>query len=32
MIHGILSVGGLYALIGISTVVEIAGRIISLFN
>lgn len=31
MIHGILSVGGLYLLFGISAVVEVAERVISLF-
>ncbi len=31
MIHGILSVGGLYLLLGIEVVVGVAERVISLF-
>lgn len=32
MIHGIISVGGLYVLIGIGTIVKVAEQFINLFH
>lgn len=31
MIHGIISVGGLYLLLGLEVVIDVAERVISLF-
>lgn len=32
MIHGIISVGGLYVLLGAQAIITIAGQIINLFH